>query len=89
MIPCGICKQHIEYQKAFSGCYSDADKIAKKLSVKKDTVYVVRSELKHMSEKPSGKLEASRKGLLGGLPSKVTDKVTGKPSEGSKGALRL
>jgi hypothetical protein len=60
------------------------------LGIKKDTVYVVRSELKrYMSEKPSGKLEASGKGLLEGLPGKVTDKVTSKASEGSKGALRL
>jgi len=86
MIACGICKQHIEYQKAFSGCYSDANKIAKELSVKKDTIYAVK---RYMSGEASGKVEASGKGLLEGLPGNITDKVTSKASEGSKGALRL
>jgi hypothetical protein len=56
------------------------------LGVKKDTVYVVK---RYMSGEASGKSEASGKGLLEGLPGKVTDKVTSKASEGSKGALRL
>jgi hypothetical protein len=79
-------KKFLVAQRILSGD-EDADKIARELGVKKDTVYVVKSEIKRrMSGEASGKSEASGKGLTEGLPSEVTGKVTSKASEGSKGA---